>query len=66
MVEGEVSLKAWCDRLPKIHRVNKELNKIKETLISLNSMLMSGSTYSDRPRKQYEEALDILIGNEEK
>lgn len=43
----EMTLKEWCDKLPKDHRVNKDLNEITKCIGLLNSMVNSGEQHSE-------------------
>ncbi len=58
----EQTLVEWCTRLPDIHRVNKELNKLRETIGLLNSMILSGEKHTPTSEKRFKEAVDILKG----
>lgn len=58
----EQTLVEWCTRLPDIHRVNKELDKLRETIGLLNSMILSGENHSETSSAIFEKASDILKG----
>lgn len=60
--EREQNLIEWLAPLPKIHRVNVELGKLREAIGLLNSMLISGEKHSDSSRKVVAEALSVLRG----
>ena len=60
--DREQNLIEWCNKLPKTHRVNKELGKLRETIGLLNSMLLSGESHSDTSQKVVAEAIFILKG----
>ena len=62
--EREQNLVEWCSPLIKTHRVNKELNKLREAIGLLNSMLLSGENHSDSSRKVVAEAVSILKGED--
>ncbi len=60
--QREQTLIEWCSTLIKTHLVNRELDKLREAIGLLNSMLLSGENHSDSSRKVVAEAVSILKG----
>ncbi len=57
--QREMTLHEWCNKLPSIHRVNREKSKVIEAVGLLNSMVCCGEPHSDESRRIVSEVIDI-------